>query len=809
MRKQLIIIASFCFCCATADEGMWLPQLLKNMNESDMQAKGLKLTAEDLYSINNSSVKDAIVSLGRGSCTAEMISAEGLMLTNHHCALNSIQEHSSVKNDYLNDGFWAMSRQEELSNEGLTASFLMSIEDVTERVLADISLEMSEKERDKKIKEISKKIVEETTKDTHYNARVKSFFGGNDYYLLTYETFKDVRLVGAPPSSIGKFGGDTDNWMWPRHTGDFALYRIYCAPDGKPAEYNTENIPYTPKHHFPIQLDGVENGDYTMVFGYPGSTDRYLTSFGIEEALTITNPAIIDIRAEKLAIMKVGMDASKKAKIQYASKYAGTSNSWKYFIGQSKGLKSMKVMEKKKAIENDFMAWVSQKTGRKEKYGDALKLIESAYEENKSFALNRTFLNEAIFRGAEIMYWSFSIHNAIARLPKEDKKRTLSIRKLKKRADKFYKDYDSEIDQELFASMLEMYYYNIPKEQHASIFKKIENQLFGFKRLDFDWYAENTFKRSVFSSKEKFFNFLERPSITKINMDPAYKTIISIYNQYLEQISTKRSDAREKLKKGNRLFIAGLKEMNPDKNYYPDANSTMRVTYGNVGDYTPGEAMHYQYYTTIEGVMQKEDPTHDEFVVPNKLKDLYLDGNYGKYADKDGGLRVNFISNNDITGGNSGSPVLNAWGELVGTAFDGNWEAMSGDIAFEKEIQRTISVDIRYTLFIIDKFAGATHLIDEMTIAPSHLEKIKLNEIEKDSVINIIDTSIAKPKTKEYLGVMLPMFEAESFNSAFNMAVDKYGSSKKQKFWWRGRVYTTEKAITKAIKNGDWVKTGN
>ena len=292
-------------------------------------------------------------------------------------------------------------------------------------------------------------------------------------------------------------------------------------------------------------------------------------------------------------------------------------------------------------------------------------------------------------------------------------------------------------------------------------------------------------------------------------MDPAYKTITSIYNQYLEQISAKRSNVRQKLKQGNRLFIEGLREMNPDKNYYPDANSTMRVTYGNVGDYTPGEAMHYQYYTTIDGIMQKEDPTNDEFVVPKKLKDLYQDGDYGRYADKDGNLRVNFISNNDITGGNSGSPVLNAWGELVGTAFDGNWEAMSGDIAFEKEIQRTISVDIRYTLFIIDKFAGATHLVNEMTIAPTHSEKSKLNDIEKDSVINKIDTPITEPKTKEYLGVMLPVFDAISFNSAFNMAVNKYGSSKKQKFWWKGKVYTTEKVISKVVKNSEWVKTGN
>ena len=790
---MMAVLLSF---IVNADEGMWLPQLLKAMNESDMQAKGLKLTAKDLYSVNNSSLKDAIVSLGGGSCTAEMISSEGLMLTNHHCAFGSIQEHSTVRNDYLKEGFWAMSRDEELQNDGLTASFLISIKDVTERVLGELNDDMSEKERKKKIREISKIIIDEKTADTHYNARVKSFFGGNDFYILTYETFKDVRLVGAPPSSIGKFGGDTDNWMWPRHTGDFALYRIYCDPDGLPADYSTENIPYKPKHHLPIQLNGVENGDYTMVFGYPGSTDRYLTSFGIEQALNITNPAIIDIRDEKLAIMKAGMDDSKRTKIQYASKYARTSNYWKYYIGQSKGLKSMKVTDKKIALEEDFRSWVDSDQARSEKYGDALNLIERAYQSNKNIELNRTYLNEAMFRGAEIMYWSFKIHAAIAKLPKEGRERDLSLREIKKEAREFYKNYNTSIDQELFGSMLEMYYYNVPKRQHAPIFKRIENQLFGFKKLDFGWYAKNAFRRSVFSSKEKFFSFLERPYISTIERDPAYKTMMSIYNLYTEKIAGKRALVREDLAKGNRLFIAGLREMNPDSNYYPNANSTMRATYGNVGDYNPGEAMHYEYYTTIEGIMQKEDPTSEEFQVPDKLKELYEIGDYGKYADKDGKLRVNFISNNDITGGNSGSPVINAWGELVGTAFDGNWEAMSGDIAFEKEIQRTISVDIRYAMFIIDKFAGATHLINEMTIAPKHPDKMTAEELataEMEAAIEDPNTIVKELKTKEYLGSMLPVFDIHSFGSAFDMAVDQYGSSKEQRFWWRGDVYTTEK----------------
>ena len=790
-----IVMAGFFSFTAIADEGMWLPQLLQAMNESDMQAHGLQLTAEDLYSVNNSSMKDAIVSLG-GFCTAEMISSEGLMLTNHHCAFGSIQEHSSVSNDYLKDGFWAMSRDEELPNEGLTASFLVSIEDVTARVVAELNTDMTEQERRVKIREISKTIVDEATEGTHYNARVKSFFGGNDFYIMKYETFKDVRLVGAPPSSIGKFGGDTDNWMWPRHTGDFALYRIYCAPDGTPAEYSVENVAYQPKHHLPIQLNGVENGDYTMIFGFPGSTDRYLTSYGVKEALDITNQTTVDIRDEKLAIMKVGMDASKRTKIQYAAKYAQTSNYWKYFIGQSKGLKSMKVYDKKVAIEDEFRAWVAEDEARMEKYGEALNLIESAYKTNQKIALNRTYLNEAVFMGSEIMYWSFKMNRAIESLPKEGKERNVAIRAIKKEAKEFYKDYNTSVDQELFASMLEMYYYNVPKTQHAPVFKTIENQLFGFKKLDFDWYAKNAFKRSVFSSRDKFFAFLENPSSTRIERDPAYKTIMSIYNQYIEQISPKRAIVGEELTQGNRLFIAGLREMNPDKTYYPDANSTMRATYGNVGDYNPGEAMHYDYFTTIDGIMQKEDATNEEFNVPERLKELYEVGDYGQYADKDGNLRINFISNNDITGGNSGSPVINAWGEIVGTAFDGNWEAMSGDIAFEKEIQRTISVDIRYTMFIIDKYAGATHLIDEMTMAPKHAEMMTEEELTAAAMETALEdpnTIVKELELKEYLGAQLPVFDMHSFGSAFDMAVDQYGSSKEQRFWWHGNVYTTEK----------------
>jgi len=726
MTKKLlsiIFLSVLTFSLVKADEGMWLPQLLQSMNESDMKDCGLQLTAQDLYDVNNSSLKDAIVALNGGMCTGEMISSQGLMLTNHHCAFDVIQTHSTVDNDYLTDGFWAMTRDAELPNEGFSVSFLVSIESVTDRVLEDLG-EVTESERNTKLREIFNEISSEKIDGTDYNARVKSFFGGNEFYLMTYITYNDVRLVGAPPSSIGKFGGDTDNWMWPRHTGDFSLLRVYCAPDGSPAEYSEENIPYTPKHHLPIQLDGVDNGDYTMIFGFPGSTDRFLTSFGIQEALEQTNPTIVQIRSEKLAIMKSGMDANKKTKIQYASKYAGTSNYWKYYIGQSRGLKRMKVYDKKVEIENEFTDWVnSGDEQRYEKFGNTLSLIEEAYDQNRELNISRTYLNEAIFQGAEIMYFSFIMNRKLANIPTDKEEKIIFMNEIREEAQEFYKNYNSTIDEELFSAMLEMYYYNVPQNQHPSVFKKIENQLLGFKAFDFDYYAKDVFRKSVFSSEDKFLAFLENPYNMKLEKDPAYTTMMSIYDYYIEHHYAQRKSVRAKLDEGNRLFIAGLREMNPEENYYPNANSTMRVTYGNVGDYNPGDAMHYDFYTTIDGIIEKEDPTNDEFIVPSRLKELYEIGDYGQYADENGNLRINFISNNDITGGNSGSPVINAWGEIVGTAFDGNWEAMSGDIAFENEIQRTISVDIRYTMFIIDKFAGATHLIDEMTIAPTHLEK--------------------------------------------------------------------------------------
>jgi hypothetical protein len=779
------------FFSVKADEGMWLPLLLQD-NEADMQALGLQLTAADIYDINNSSLKDAVVSLG-GFCTAEMISDQGLMLTNHHCAYNVIQDHSSVNNDYLSDGFWAMDKSEEIPNEGLTASFLVRMEDVSERVNAALDT-IADEQRSGVMRKLFAEIVAEATENTHYNARVKGFFGGNDFYLMVYETFTDVRLVGAPPSSIGKYGGDTDNWMWPRHTGDFALLRVYAGPDGKPAEFSEDNVPMKPRHHFPISLDGVENGDFTMIMGFPGSTDRYLSSYGVKQAIDQKNPTIVKIRDTKLSIMKKHMDAKEKVRIQYAAKYAQTANYWKYFIGQTKGLKTMKVYEKKKALEDQFTAWVNSDPNRIEKYGEALDLLADGFYDNEKINVNRMFLNEAIFQGPEVFYFIYKVQDAIANLPEDPKERRLAINELKDMARDHFKNYNKDLDKDLFAGLLSLYEENVARSQQADAFEKVRTHW--YTKGDWNKFAEYVYKNSPFVDRAKFWDFLENPSMAKIEKDYAARMFNSIFDDYRANIGPKRGAIRAKLAKGERLFSAGLREMMPDKKFYPNANSTMRLTYGSVGDYAPGDAMHYDFVTTIDGLMAKEDPTNDEFIVPEKLQELYASKDYGRYADENGNLIINFISGNDITGGNSGSPVLNAYGELIGTAFDGNWEAMSGDIAFENEIQRTISVDVRYTMFIIDKFAGASHLIDEMTIAPKRPKPLTEEEQAAQDLVDAESdpmTIYKKLNTINYLGQEIPVIESHSFGSAFDTAVEQFGSAADTKFYWKGTVYTTEK----------------
>lgn len=726
MRKHLtalLAIMALAAQVARADEGMWLPMHIKRLNHADMQKQGLKLTADELYSVNKGSLKDAIVSLG-GFCTGEIISKNGLMLTNHHCGYESIQSHSSVEHDYLTNGFWAMTREQELPNAGLYASFLVRMEDVSARMLATVNGISNEGERNQKLAAEGKKIQEEATKGTHYNASVKPFFNGNEFYLFVYETFRDVRLVGAPPSSIGKFGGDTDNWMWPRHTGDFSLFRVYAGKDGKPAEYSKDNVPLTPRHHLPVSMSGVREGDFSMIFGYPGTTDRYLTSYGVQLALDVTNPLRVKIRGKKLEIMKKDMDAADAVRIKYASNYAKVSNYWKYFIGQSAGLKRLNVLGKKQAEETAFTAWVNKDASRKELYGNALADVQKGFDAQRQYKASQVALQEAVF-GVEIFTFALQAKGLEPFLGDKEKMKSPQFaeaqKELLKALDELYKDYYAPLDQKMTAAMVKMYRETVPADQLPDLYKTIDSKYKG----DYEKYAADVFAKSMFTSREKAEAFFKNPDSKKLNADPAYVAINSYYNNYLNGIAPKIRATTTDVEKGNRLYVAGLLQMKPDHKFYPNANSTMRMTYGNVKDYVPRDGVKYNLYTTIDGIMEKEDNTNDEFVVPKKLRQLWEAKDYGPYAEN-GVLKVGFISNNDITGGNSGSPVINGRGELIGCAFDGNWEAMSGDIAFEPELQRTISVDIRYILFIIDKFAGAKHLVDEMTLTYAPVEKAEV-----------------------------------------------------------------------------------
>ncbi len=697
---------------ASADEGMWLLTMLKKMNMDRMEEMGLKLSAEDIYNINQSSVKDAVVNFG-GFCTGEIVSDQGLIFTNHHCGYGAIQEHSTPENNYLKNGFWAKTKEDEIPIDGLFVSFLVRMENVSDQINSELTEGMSETARAQKIDEIASEIEEEATEGNNYNARVKSFYNGNQFYLMIYEKYNDVRMVGAPRESIGKFGHDTDNWMWPRHTGDFAIFRVYAGPDGKPAEYSENNVPLKPKHHFKISLKGVEDGDFSMILGYPGGTDRYMTSYGVKEAKNITNPTRIQVRGEKQEIMMEAMKSSEELRIKYTSKYSISSNYYKYSIGQNEGLRRLDVIEEKEKLENQFREWVRQDQERQEKYGEALDIIKEAYESRKPYFRTYMYMSEALLRGAEIVPFSLrfmGLYQILKDNPDSTEAIQAEVENLKSRLKDYYKDYHAPTDQRILAALFDLFHENVKDEYQPEIFSRIEEMYDG----DYKKYAEIVFENSMFVSMNQVQNFLDNPSSEALENDPAFDAAMSMQSK-LSEIGAEYRSFAEQLGKGQRSFLSGLMEMQEDRKFYPDANFTMRLTYGKIDDYYPRDAVHYDYYTTLKGVMQKEDPTDEEFIVPAKLKEIYKKKDYGRYG-QDEEMRVCFISNNDITGGNSGSPVLNNKGHLIGIAFDGNWEAMTGDIKFEPELQRTISVDIRYVLFVIDKFAGATHLIEEMDI---------------------------------------------------------------------------------------------
>ena len=714
MKNSLVALLAFVFILnlsAKADEGMWLPSLVGKLNIQKMNSIGCKLTADQIYSINHSSLKDAVVALDRGSCTAELISADGLLLTNHHCGFGEIQAHSSVDHDYLKDGFWAMKREEELSNPGKTVTFLIRMEDVTDQVLKEVTDTMDSRTRSGKIQEAFSRIEKEAKGETAYETRVKSLFESNKYYLFVSETFKDIRLVGTPPQSIGKFGGETDNWMWPRHTGDFSMFRVYCGPDGKPAEYSKDNVPYHPKHFLPISLKGVEKNDFAMVMGYPGTTKRYLTATEVKYNMEVINAVRITAREAKLNIIRDFMATSQKARIQYASKFARSSNYYKYSIGQNKGLAALNVVGKKQAIENDYLKWASESPDRKVKYSTALDTINLAFS-SRDEKIAIQYAREALLGGAEIFAFASESSSLYEALRGKDKdKISAAAEDLRASLAEYFKDYDAVTDQKVAGVLLRLYAVKVNPKYVPGFFEEIGRKYKG----DFDAYTRKMFDKTIFADQAKMESFLNNPSRKALDKDMAFIAMRSIF-ETLSIISHDYSESTNGLEKSRRLFVAGLNEMNKNQSVYPDANSTMRLTYGIVAGYEPRDATWYDYFTTLKGYTEKGIPGDVDFDFPQRLVDLNNSKDFGQYADKDGTLHTCFTSNNDITGGNSGSPVINGDGELIGIAFDGNWEAMSGDIAFEPELQKCINVDIRFVLWTIDKFAGASHLINEMKL---------------------------------------------------------------------------------------------
>ena len=707
----LILVVSFGY-RITADEGMWLLPLIEKLNIGTMTEMGLKLSADDIYSLNKACLKDAVVIFG-GGCTGEIVSSQGLLLTNHHCGYGSIQSHSSLEHDYLKDGFWAMSREEELPNPNLSVTFLISITDVTDQILADVKPGMSEEERSSAINEARSNIEKKAAEGTDYRATVSSFYAGNYFYLLLYERFNDVRLVGAPPSSIGKFGFDTDNWEWPRHTGDFSVFRVYTGPDGKPASYSKENIPLKPKYYLPVSIKDLHQGDFAMILGYPGSTQRYATSYEVDDLLKITHPNRIKIRGIRQEIIMADMQADPKVNIQYASKYSGSSNYWKYSIGQKEGLERLHVKEQKEQIENQFNKWVVANPERKAKYGDALNLIRTSVEGMAPYENAQQYLSECFIRGCELLSMNRVASTLIRALQSDEPAQITDITKrMQDYISSFYKDYNPPTDQKVMKAMIKLYRSDIPQQFQPDFYVNIIDKKF---KGDVDRFVDDMFAKSVFANEERLNAFLAKPDLKTLEKDPVYLTATSI-NSMSRTVSADLSQFNEDLVKGRRLWMAALMEMIPDKTRYPDANFTMRLTYGSIRDYEPRDGVIYKYYTTLKGVIEKYKPGDYEFDVPQRLIDLYNKKEYGRYASSEGYMPVCFLTNNDITGGNSGSPVMNGNGELIGLAFDGNWEAMSGDIAYEPELQRTIAVDIRYVLWIMDIYAGAGHLVKEMTI---------------------------------------------------------------------------------------------
>ena len=711
MKRIICLITALSICISSfADEGMWLLPLIQKMNGKAMKELGCELSPKEIYNVNHTSLKDAIVQFGNG-CTGEIISDKGLLVTNHHCGYGNIQKLSSVEHDYLKDGYWAMNHSEELPCEGLTVTFLEYMEDLKP------VMEKARKKAEKQFKgqenaeELIEKAVEEAVgeavakaekKNPHCDVVVESFYNENVYYLIVYKVYRDIRFVGAPPSSIGKFGADTDNWMWPRHTGDFSMFRVYADKNGNPADYSPENVPLRPKNHLEISLNGVQEGDYTMIMGYPGRTTRFQTSPELKHQIE-QNDIRIAARTIRQDVLLEDMLADPKIKIQYASKYSSSSNGWKKWQGMKLAFDKLDIIGRAEQEEAEFQAWVDANPKRKAKYGNALKALADLVEEGREAENAFTRALETIYK-VEAMNFGISLASAANREISRGTTDTLeALRHAYEIIAPKYADYSASTDRKVAKAMFK-HYSDIADTEYAQILAEI----------DIDKWIDEVYDNSIFTSAEALKAAIENRGMDIFN-DPMYG---EGYEMYMECVNlsalTEGTDVQ--LAAARQLYTEGLLEWKKGEPSYPDANFTMRLTYGTVKGYSPKDAVIYRYYTTLDGVMEKEDPDNWEFVVPAKLKELWMNEDFGRYAMEDGKMPVAFLSNNDITGGNSGSPIMNSKGQLIGLAFDGNWESMSSDVMFEPDLQRCINVDIRYVLFIVDKFGGAGWLIDEMDL---------------------------------------------------------------------------------------------
>lgn len=698
MKKiVLLILALFCLkgVPALADEGMWVPALIQSRIK-DMKAKGFKLTAEDIYSINRSSLKDAVLLFGSG-CTGEVISDEGLFLTNHHCGYYFIGSHSSVEHDYLTNGFWAMNRSEELPNPGLTVSFLIRMEDVTDRALKGVGDKMPQAERDSMVKANAADVIAKATAGTHYEAAVEPFYYGNQYFLFVYEKFRDVRLVAAPPSAIGKFGGDTDNWMWPRHTGDFSMFRIYADKNNNPADYSKDNVPYRPRRSFTISTAGLKEGDFTMVYGNPGRTMQYVVSDAIDYAVNRGNPAKIKMRTMRLEIMNAEQAKDPATRIAYAAKNARVSNQWKKWQGESKGLARLGTLDKKRAFEAQFTAWAADKP----LYRDVLPKLRALYAELAPYAFARDYYQEA-YQAIEMTQFA---QNAAKGIFKPD---------AEKAGDGFFKNYSQTIDRLSTQAVLGEYVKNVPAEWTPAYFLEAVQKAGGVDR-----YVDELFEQSNFSTIEKYKALASADSATKaaaLQNDPALLLAEAFNTFYNTKVDGTYKRLNTEINTLYRLYMKGLMEMQPDRTFFPDANLTLRVAYGTVEGYSPVDAVYYEPFSTIDGIMEKDNPDIYDYNIPQRLRDLYRTKEYGRW-NVDGSVPVCFLATNHTTGGNSGSPVLNGRGQLVGINFDRTWESTMSDYEFDVVKCRNIIVDIRYVLFVIDRIGNAGYLLDEMRFA--------------------------------------------------------------------------------------------